>query len=71
MTNLEEHINKEINIPKVNQNNIVEILSNLNSYLKTTINIILENKLIGVQNNIIKNINDKINKHINKNFWWF
>ena len=66
MTNLEEHINKEINIPKVNQNNIVEILSNLNSYLKTTINIILENKLIGVQNNIIKNINDKINKHINK-----
>ena len=66
LTNLEGHINKEINIPKVNQNNIVEILSNLNSYLKTTINIILENKLIGVQNNIIKNINDKINKHINK-----
>ncbi len=66
LTNLEEHINKKINIPKVNQNNIVEILSNLNSYLQTTINIILENKLIGVQKNIIKNINDKINKHINK-----
>ena len=67
LTNLKEHINKEINIPKVNQNNIVQILSNLNSYLKTTINIILENKLIGdEQKNVIKNIYEKINKHINK-----
>ena len=64
LTNLEDNINKEIKISRLNQNTIQENFSNLNSYLTSMANIILDNQLTGVNQILIKNYVEKINKYI-------
>lgn len=64
LTNLEDNINKEIKISRLNQNTIQENFSNLNSYLTSMVNIILDNQLTGVNQILIKNYVEKINKYI-------
>ncbi len=64
LTNLEDNINKEIKISRLNQNTIQENFSNLNSYLTSMANFILDNQLTGVNQILIKNYIEKINKYI-------